>query len=373
MPLLNNEQIRELVEIIKKHHNSYVFTNITRDLPATIIKDLQAKGLISRNIKTQDFMGDAYALERLREILKKTTHQTLSLVHAKSLLQKFPLRLTDTERDSINHIQQNAGKYITKQGDLLAGDLETIARTKNMELKDYILSKVVRDPLKEGIEKRKMVSAIASDMRKRSDDHFRNWFRVAHTELQNARNFSVLDGIQDTNKGKKDKDILVYKRPSPGACKYCKAVYLEDDGSTPKVFRLSDMKKNVSNFGLKSKQWQPTLEVVHPYCRCELMQIPGGKDGGWGFDEKGQIDFKGKKHKQKVVKPQPADLNLNLYDSQGNLKKAKLQKSLKKSPYYTDLCKSFAGKDKITVKEILEEIDNIKKSKQECSCEKLEK
>ena len=70
----------------------------------------------------------------------------------------------------------------------------------------------------------------------------------AQTELQNARNHAKIDQVYKVNKDKPDSEIMVFKRPNPDGCPFCKSVYLENDGVTPKVFKLSEFKKNISNY-----------------------------------------------------------------------------------------------------------------------------
>jgi len=68
-------------------------------------------------------------------------------------------------------------------------------------------------------------------------------------------------------------------------CPYCKLLFLDDNGE-PKVFKLSKIEGN-SNIGRKAgkpepgkTQWLPTVDAVHPHCRCQLIRIPKG----WEWD-----------------------------------------------------------------------------------------
>lgn len=62
-----------------------------------------------------------------------------------------------------------------------------------------------------------------------------------------------------------------------GNCRHCIRLYLTKGiGSKPIVFKLSKLIENGTNVGKKVKEWKATLGSVHPFCRCELRQIPDG-------------------------------------------------------------------------------------------------
>ena len=238
--------------------------------------------------------------------------------------------------------------------------VEETMRNTNIDFKQDVISQTIKTPLQAGIAQRKTVSQIVADMREASDDQFRDWHRVAQTELQNARNHAKVDQIYSVNRDKPEEEILVYKRPNPDACKVCKSVYLEKDGVTPKVFTMDEFKQNITNYGLKTKKWMPTVETVHPWCQCEMATLPPG----FGFDKKGQVTFKGLDKKQKVSKPQAAEVNWNLYDSKGRLRKSQVVETIRKSKHRCDLIKALSGtnKKRFTVKEIIETLKKVQKS-----------
>ena len=357
--ILSNEQLREVVDIIRNHHYSFVYKNISTDIDPKMIINLRDGGYIKGGDEVKSYFKDAYEITRLKELIEVSKFKDMTYDKFKRFLFSNPVPMTDTEASSINHIQQTAGQYITKQGDLLRHATEETIRNKNMDFKADVLSRVIKTPLQAGIEQRKGIGEIVSELREGSDDQFRDWHRIAQTELQNARNHAAIDNIYAVNKDKPDKEILIYKRPNPDACKVCKSVYLEKDGVTPKVFTMSEFKKNITNYGLKTKRWMPTIETVHPWCQCEMATLPPG----FGFDKKGHPKFKGLKHKSKVSKPQSAEKQMHLYDSDGNLKKSKFLEKIKSFSHNCELQKSLesTGKKKFTVKEILLHANKVKK------------
>jgi hypothetical protein len=73
------------------------------------------------------------------------------------------------------------------------------------------------------------------------------------------------------------KHILVVKLPNPDACPDCERLHLTAGrGSPPRLFPLSELKANGTNFGLKRNAWKAVVGTVHPWCACELLHVPPG-------------------------------------------------------------------------------------------------
>ena len=126
----------------------------------------------------------------------------------------------------------------------------------------------------EAIAERKTVGELKTALFDTFDNRYRDWQRVAHTEINTAVQQGVYDEIQTRSDAGANQ--LVFKRPNPDACPHCKRVYLKDDGITPKVFKLSDLEQ--TNVGRKAKDWGPTIGSVHPWCNCQLSMVPDGYD-----------------------------------------------------------------------------------------------
>lgn len=162
----------------------------------------------------------------------------------------------------------------------------------------------------EGAARGESVREIALKLRKATKDAGRDWMRVASTELHNLVQEGKAAAIQKNTGGN---DPRVFKRPKPDACAYCKILYLESDGVTPRVFRLSDLVANGSNQGRKANrptlsgpaatEWKPTLDSVHPFCQCELHEMPDGM----AFGDNGKLVHVGLKKAQETAILSPLD------------------------------------------------------------------
>lgn len=155
--------------------------------------------------------------------------------------------------------------------------------------KDFIVvNKVFED---EKMPKRWM----ATELRKVTGEFKQDWDMVVRTELMNNKLNGEAHEILSGNSPYSDKgeDTIVFKRPNPDACPHCIKHYLEKDKVTPKLFKLSELMANGTNYGKKVADWKPTLGVLHPHCQCQLGVMPDGCK----FDENGNIviDKKGGK------------------------------------------------------------------------------
>ena len=62
------------------------------------------------------------------------------------------------------------------------------------------------------------------------------------------------------------------------------------------MFKLVDLIANGDNIGRKAKDWAPTLQGIHPFCRCQLRYLPKG----YVWDEERQIFAPPKDYKPKI-------------------------------------------------------------------------
>lgn len=133
-------------------------------------------------------------------------------------------------------------------------------------------NEVIHKEILEGTLQKKTVQKISSNIAHQMQDWNRDWGRIVETECQDVFNLGRAQAyMQD------DSDPLVYFQVYSGACRHCISLYLTNGvGSQPKLFRMSTLLNNGTNYGVKSADWKPTIHPVHPFCRCNLMQLPKG-------------------------------------------------------------------------------------------------
>jgi hypothetical protein len=67
-------------------------------------------------------------------------------------------------------------------------------------------------------------------------------------------------------------------------CEECKRLHTLDDGTTPRLWRLSQV---ATGYHKKGSPF-PSVVGIHPHCRCGLTTVMPG----YGFDSQGQVEAK---------------------------------------------------------------------------------
>lgn len=136
----------------------------------------------------------------------------------------------------------------------------------------------LRKEMLEGTFEKRSVKKITSNLANQMNDWQRDWGRIVETESQDIYNLGRAEIMME-----EDPDPLVYFDVFPGACRHCIRLYLKGGvGSEPKVFRMSELMANGTNYGVKSKDWKATIHPVHPFCfnspSTKIFTIEGWKN-----------------------------------------------------------------------------------------------
>lgn len=137
---------------------------------------------------------------------------------------------------------------------------------------------VLKKELLDGTFEKRSVKKITSNLANQMNDWNRDWGRIVETESQDIYNLGRAEIIME-----EDPDPLVYFDVFPGACRHCIRLYIKGGiGSEPKVFHLSELMANGTNYGVKSKDWKATIHPVHPFCfnspSTKIFTIEGWKN-----------------------------------------------------------------------------------------------
>lgn len=285
-PILTQEQIDELKDIIEAHFKYALGLSVSKSTEKTWIK-------LKLNKPKEDlseWITQSYVAGRLAEVLdnKSTYNEMLKLA------SKVPL--TRQDELILQAAKNNAAKYIKGYGEKLANIAEDVALKQHQQAINYLVQQYFSGDLKqtkynsEGLNHNEVESLFETDSpvknirqfamelkaRFKSEDAGRDWDRVAESEIRYSTNLGRLMSIQYEGGGNPN-EIEVYYHVQPTACKYCKELYLESDG-TPKIFKLSEILDNIQetggmNMGRKSSLigkpggWIPN-SLAHPNCHC---------------------------------------------------------------------------------------------------------
>lgn len=276
MPITKT-QIRQIQKIINDHMEilMQITTGDGKPSPTLLRKLKIPKGIT-------DLITNSYQYGKLR-ILEGKDLSNMSESDVKKLLRN--LRLTPTQKQSIEHAKVKAQQYIDNLNQRITSNVVTMAIQSDLSMWD-----AVKDIVPAALENNTPRYKVIQQLRETTGDMMRDWHRVAHTEMWDAKVQGEAEAIlhNESPLSKKGADTLVYKKPAYNACNKCKQLYLEKDGITPKVFKLSELVSYGTNYGKKQADWVPTVGTLHPNCMCTLNVKPDDTE----FDSQGNLIYK---------------------------------------------------------------------------------
>jgi len=273
--LLTDEQLHEIREIIRRHHNAFVANYVgMATLPQETLDELEARGLLDPEMAA---VNDAYLFGQLVGQLESGALDKMTYEQFKSQLPNAPIALTDVERRASDWASHHAGQFIVGLGERVVQQADQFIVAEESRLRQQMRERI-EATVSEAVEKRKSARTIRSSLGWATGDWQRDFDRIAVTEKQQA----MQNGVADNFRARFD-DPWVAKIPMPNACEHC--IRLHTVGGIPRIFRLSWLEANGSNFGKKAKDWKAVVGTVHPHCQCQLVRVPDG----WGFDEDGDL------------------------------------------------------------------------------------
>lgn len=279
-PLLTPKQIAEIAQIIRDYHTAFVISIAPDTVNEAEVKRLVSAGILPPEtltiIKDSYLYGQIVSSVRAYDDAKKREGFTYEAF--KRRVEKKSPPLTSQEKAAIAWAEHSAAIHVTGLGNRVADDFSTIAIEADGELRRKY-EKIIRDEVKEGVERREAWRKVGSEIGHATTDWARDLGRIAATEMQKAHQEGV-SGALKKREGDPE-NIRVAKIPSPDACKHCVRLHLlGGHGSAPRIFPLSQLEQNGTNVGRKAADWKATVGPVHPWCACELVHVPPG----WGFE-----------------------------------------------------------------------------------------
>lgn len=234
-------------------------------------------------IEDESLIDRAYWVGRLRQIGVmdgSDDPHDLSLQAIKELRARLEQTMTVAEKEGLFLARRMIARELSKHKETVKGIISDLILTGNYQFRNATASP--HAALEEALLRRESVAKIAIALRDKTVDIYRDWRRVAVTELTNTMNAGAADQMTTQNKGLTSDQIYVYKAIplDTNTCAQCIRLYLEADKATPKVYPLSELIANGTNKGLKQADWKAVVGATHPNCRGTLLQLANG----WGFE-----------------------------------------------------------------------------------------
>lgn len=296
--LLTPQQLEEVKQIIRDYHDAFAAGVLGPDvLPNDVLNRLTERGIVPEDLKTiftpsaadkppqaMRFIDTTYLYgNQLGQGLEqRRAMQKMNLDQVHSHIGEVNPTLSPVEKQAVEWARHSAGQHIRGMGDRVSLETGTVIMDADAEQRRRYLG-VVREELEEGIDKRKEWRKLGSEIGHRTKDWSRDMQRLAATEQQ----WAMQEGnARALAKDRDPDDIRVAKQPNPDACPDCVRLHLTaGQGSKPRVFKLSELTANGTNVGKKRASWKAVVGPVHPWCGCELVEVPEG----WGFSEEGEL------------------------------------------------------------------------------------
>jgi len=286
--IIDKNKIEAIKERIRVRHNYFILKTLGPDqLSDKEIKELKDLGFDTS--KGEDYVTDSYVAGATRGNVQEYRYGPAGHDEWKVRQPKIPLN--DVEQHAVDHVKENTAQTVQRLSSQFQQKVEGLIRDGNFEHRNVIQTEGVKPAFVSALEEDKKIGEIVKHLREATGDFARDWRRVAITEMNNAQSYGAADAIVKRNKGKAPADeTYVYKLVVRDAalCPYCRKFYLNPDG-TPKIYKMSELMRNGTNYGKKASQWKPVIGSTHPNCRDRLVELPKG----WGFAEKDKMEYVG--------------------------------------------------------------------------------
>lgn len=277
MAKLTRSQIKQIQKIISDHMEAIGLLLVGDGQPSPrLVKKLGLPKSIS------DLITDSYKYGKLA-ILEGKDLSNMSEEDVKKLMRT--LKLTPSQKHSIEYSKIKAQQSIDSMTQRLTTNIVTMAIQSDLNMHEAI-KQVIPAAMENDTPRYKVIQQL----REMTGDMERDWHRVAHSEMFDAKLQGEAEAIMNNESpfSNKKGDTFVFKRPAKNCCNKCRQLYLEADGVTPKVFKLSELMANGTNYGKKQADWVATLGILHPNCMCVLNIMPPDTE----FDSQGNLVFK---------------------------------------------------------------------------------
>ena len=173
---------------------------------------------------------------------------------------------------------QKVREYLEKITLDVSSRIMGIIRDNNDAYKFDALANLDRSELADRLRKESSLGKVKQLLKDTSGNANRDWQRVALTEMSNLIGIGSVDRIVVDNQGKNLNEVYVYRIivQDNVTCKHCRKFY-GDVGQVPKLYRLSTLLANGSNYGKPQQDWAPCIGATHPNTRTsQIVELRAG-------------------------------------------------------------------------------------------------
>lgn len=280
--------LEKIREIINKHYNRLIVSVLgSKALNLEQLKQLQQLGYDVTN--SNSLMEIIYNHNFINPVGKPGAPTSLPDMQAQQKVTGIK-PVGEAHDYTITSIEDATKQYIEKLKMDVSTRIEGIIRQNNDQYKLNALQNIDRSFEADQLVKESSLGKVRQMLRDTAKEGNRDWQRVAVTEMGNAIGVASVDRIVGENKDKNLNEVFVYRIPvnDSKTCKYCRRFYNEEDSY--KLYRLSTLLGNGTNYGRKTDQWLPVIGSTHPNSRTsQIIELPPG----WIIGSGGKLKYIG--------------------------------------------------------------------------------
>lgn len=277
--MITPQQIQELLNTIDKNQTVFIAQSMGEEFLTVEDKQLlELHGIDWNTIYSSryDTVFNSFHFGLLAYSISDIETKELTYVALKKYINSGKyIPLTLYQKEVLNSIKnQNLKDIKTLKGRIFSDVNQILLNNTPAEQQEFI-----KKEISDGVENGMRIKQIANEISHKTGDWSRDFDRITQFISQTAFEQGKAVAIQRRS-GKEDP--LVYKQVYQGACKHCIRLYLSEGlGSQPIIFKLSQLKKNGTNIGVKSSDWKPVIGPLHPYCYDDQTEVLTNE--GWKF------------------------------------------------------------------------------------------
>jgi hypothetical protein len=268
--LFTPKQIHGLLDLLNKQNLIFISSKLGYDyLTEDEVQILLKNGINPYNLykETDDIAKMSFHFGLLSDAIGEFDSKKINYDDLVEYFNKgHHIPLTTVERNTIDSIKRQYLGDIKAHNGRVFQDVNNIIG-QNEKNNRLAYESVIRNEVEKGLLEKKTSEQIARDLANKTGDWSRNFKRIIDYISHQAWDEGRAAMIED----KYGKDALVFKKVYIGACGFCVKSYLTNGmGSEPIIFKLSKLKANGTNIGMKSNELKPVIGPHHLNCRCTL-------------------------------------------------------------------------------------------------------
>lgn len=281
--VISRATMEKIREIISKHYNRLTISVLGRSVfSSKELKEMEAAGIDTS--KKESLLAMVYFHNFINNPVGANSPTSVEDMRAQQ--SQSDIKPEGEANDyTVQNLNDKTKQLIDKLKMDVATRIEGFIRDNNDDYKFDALQNLDRSSIMDELIKESSLGNVKQKLRDSSKDASRDWTRIALTEMSNAIGIGSVDRIVTDNRGADLDDVYVYRIIVGDAltCKYCRRFY-GDVGNPPKLYRLSTLLSNGSNYGVKQDSWRPVAGATHPNTRTSqvielkpgFMVRPGG-------------------------------------------------------------------------------------------------